>query len=141
MYVLTVLIHGFTPSAMLFTAELNRGVSNSSSFLWYHDSPTRGDPIVELKIVNNEEECPNDFEKIPRNMLHGSDQTAFLIIRRGTESDPIGEIRLVYTDDKQPDEGFSRLLPPVYSDASGSNSISLSFSTVSKGIVAHVLIY
>lgn len=81
-----------------------------------------------------EDECPEGFEKIPRNMLFGSEHKAFLIIRRGKNVDPVGEIRIVYSDDMQPDEGFTRVIPPIYSDAaSSSKSISLSFSTVSKG--------
>lgn len=129
----TILSHTLVDMFFFLTAELNRGLSNSPSFLWYHDSPSRGDPIVEIKIVNNEEECPESFEKIARNMLLGSDHRAFLVIRRSKESDPIGEIRLLYSNDRQPDEGFTRLLPPIYNDVSSSISISLSCSTVSKG--------
>ena len=90
---------------------------------------------MELKILPSEEDCPEGFEKIARDMLLGSEQCAFLFIRRSKAVDPIGEIRLLYSDEGQPDAGFTRLLPPIHSDAANpSCSISLSFSTVSKGL-------
>jgi hypothetical protein len=119
------------------SAELNRGVgiSSSPSFLWYHDSPSRGDPIVELKILHIEGSlCPEGFEKIPRNMLPGSDQFAYLFIRRSKEVDPIDKIRLIFNDDSAPNAGFTRILPPVHRDIAASTSVSLSISTVSKGM-------
>jgi hypothetical protein len=124
-------------NAMSSSAELNRGVGEGLSFLWYHDSPSRGNPIVELKILNSEEECPEGFEKIPRNMLLGSDQCAFLFIRRCKAVDPIGEIRILYGDESKADDGFTRIFPPVYGGSAGSKSVSLTVSTVSKGTLIY----
>lgn len=134
---------------MCLSAELNRGVANSPSYLWCHHSPTRGDPIVELMVVtvttnltsegkeeDNNDNCPKKFEKNPRNMLYGSDKCAYLCFRRSKDVDPIGQLRVLYGDNSQPDEGFTRLGTPVYSGTTDSpdiSSIYLSYATVSKG--------
>ena len=120
---------------LFVVAELNRGLGGSSSFLWYHSNPTRGKPVVELRIIHSEaeEDCPDGFERISRDMLLGSEQCAYLCVRRGTEEDPINEIRVLYGDETQPDKGFTRLSPPIYSTSDKSEQVCLSFSSISKG--------
>lgn len=83
-------------------AELNRSYCKLNSFLWYHDGVGRGDPIIDIKIIhednnnNNNNDNLEGYEKINRNILKGSNQSAYFYIKRGIEVDPIGDIRLVY---------------------------------------------
>ena len=118
---------------LMLTAELNRGLTGPSSFIWYHTNPARGDPIVELNIVHDGESCPEEFEMIARDMLQGSEQSAYLCFRRSKDVDPINEIRILYNESSPPDDSFSLVVPPVYSNPSDSTSINIIFSTISKG--------
>jgi hypothetical protein len=91
-------------------AELNRGSGKSPSFLWYHVGAGRGDPVVEIILVHEDGIERPGFEKIPRNILKGSGQSAFIYVRRGVDLDPIGDIRIVYGTDLPGD--FFRSLHP-----------------------------
>jgi hypothetical protein len=90
-------------------AELNRGCGKLSSFLWYHIGAGRGDPIVEIILVHEDGVEREGYEKIPRNILKGSGQSAYIYIRRGVDVDPIGDIRVLYGSNA-PGESLNSLL-------------------------------
>ena len=112
------------------TAELNRGSGKSPSFLWYHDGAGRGDPIVEIKVIHGEDAVPEGFEKVSRDMLKGSSESAYLTFRRSKEIDPIGEIRIVYGD-KEADSDFTKIEPAIVGE--GDSAVFLSIKYGSKG--------
>lgn len=95
-------------------AELNRGNGTTPSFLWYHDGPGKGDPIVDLIISHSESSqaettpptsptpsVPDGYEKLNKNILKGgpSKHVAYIYFKRGKDKDPISELRLLYNDD------------------------------------------
>jgi hypothetical protein len=112
-------------------AELNRGSGKSPSFLWYHDGAGRGDPIVELMVVHGDstEMAPN-FEKVTRDMLKGSSESAYLAFRRSRDVDPIGEIRILYGAG-EPDEGFVKITPAILGE--GDTAVFIACKYISKG--------
>jgi len=81
-------------------AELNRGSGGALCFLWSHDSEGRGDPIVDICILYEDEKVPPDFSKISRNVLKGSGKEAYICYKRDKDVDPIGSIRVLYGDQK-----------------------------------------
>jgi hypothetical protein len=118
-------------------AELNRGCGKLPSFLWYHIGAGRGDPIVEIILVHEDGAEREGYEKIPRNILKGSGQSAYIYIRRGVDVDPIGDIRVLYGSNP-PDDGFERVEPSVIPTG---DPVFLTVKHVSRGTIPAAVLF
>ena len=80
-------------------AELNRGLAEVPIFLWYTHNDSKL-PISEVKLLLDDEVCPEGFEKISRNVLKGSG-TAYFCIRRQSVPDElvVSNLAILYSDE------------------------------------------
>ena len=85
---------------------------------------------MEIVILHGDVEPSVGFEKVARDVLKGSEQSAYIAFRRSKDVDPIGEIRIIYGN-AEPDAGFQKVDPPIYGH--GNDAVSLACRWISKG--------
>ncbi len=107
---------------------------------------------MDIKIIHNESETPDGFEKINKNILKGSKQIAYLCFRRSKDFDAISDIRILYNGIapglylyrlifiviSQSDAEFEKLEPSIVPLPS-ENQIHLSVKRISKGNFINLL--
>lgn len=121
-------------------AELNKGCSGASSYLWYHTGDNQGDPIVELLLIDVSEDTPEGFERMNRTFMKNGRSGKVLCFRRSTEVDPIGSVTLVFSNSNSPEEGIPDdvAIPegyeilPINANPEGSQAAYLCFNYTSK---------
>lgn len=104
------------------TADLSKGSGkegqSASSFLWYHDSAGRGESILNVKVLHDEEPLEAGWEKVNRPLVKGSTPSSYLCIQRSEAStamdtdepaaepevQPIGEVVVAFGEDVPPSD-------------------------------------
>ena len=80
-------------------AELNRGYGDVSAFLWFSTNSDKL-PISELLIRCDDEEGPEGFEKLNRNILKGFGCLNIWYRRKASEKDmQIHKLRIAYNQE------------------------------------------
>ena len=78
--------------------------SSVSSYLWFTDSPSAGEPITQVQILDSGQEVPEGFEKLKRNLTKGAAARKFLCVERGGQETPINEVKVVYGEETLSDD-------------------------------------